>query len=852
MENFEPRPFGKYFLTDRIAVGGMAEIYKAKTFGVDGFEKVLAIKKILSHYSSDKDFITMLTDEAKLVVNLSHANIVQVYDLGRVGNDYFISMEYIDGINMRDLIERSKELGEPIPPEIVVYIACEVCRGLDYAHNKRDPSGKPLKIVHRDVSPQNILVSYEGGVKIVDFGIAKAAMNLSQTNIGTLKGKVTYMAPEQAFGKPVDGRTDIFSLGIVFYELLTSKRLFHGESQMEILKKIRNTKITKETLNNIIPDALKPILTKALAYSVKDRYLSAADMQVDLNRALYTAYHDVSPRKLAELLHRWFQKELNQKKENRAEANPKNPNETVLVSSTPSQVNLVHREEGQSNPFSDTIKPDDNITKASLMHDPLDQPVELAETTEKSEVTDEGEIPLEELLARKRKKTQRMRLIFLFAILVLIAAYVAYSNYKPHPIEKQLQTDIKVKLPIENQSEKRSILLVSDPSGATVLLNGKALEQNTPVALSELEVGKAYELLLKKDGFSDLSKILTVTNDTEESLSLALTALAPATYSFTINSSPAGALVYLNGEETKQVTPAKLSGLDPTINYAVTLKLKDYKVYEYKLANQDGRDQSLDVKLAHEERAGLILMSHPSGAQVLVDGKDMGITTPATLGDLSLGQNLKITFKKVGYEDLTKPFDITEIKDYSLSVTLKEIKQVETKTTSGLISITTNVAGADVIINNHKVGRTPFKTELAPGRYRIVIKKSLYTSQSKTVSIQENGVEQKLYFELTESGTTTTPITNPVDVNKNIGKVSPDKESNTNFATTGSLRVDSNPRGASVKIDGTNRGVTPIVVSGLPKNKSLSVSVTKSGYKTWQSSVKLVKDKTEMNANLSQ
>ncbi|MBU0506011.1 serine/threonine protein kinase, partial [bacterium] len=262
MAKFEPKPFGKYFLTDRIAVGGMAEIYKAKTFGVDGFEKVLAIKKILSHCSADIEFITMLTDEAKLVVNLSHANIVQVYDLGRVGDDYFISMEFIDGINLRDLVEKSRELHEPIPIDIAIYIISEVCRGLDYAHSKKGTDGEPLEIIHRDISPQNILVSYDGGVKIVDFGIAKAARNLSQTHAGILKGKVNYMAPEQAFGKPMDKRTDVFSLGNVFYELITCKRLFYGESQMEILKKIRNQKITETTFEDDVPNTIKPLLAR--------------------------------------------------------------------------------------------------------------------------------------------------------------------------------------------------------------------------------------------------------------------------------------------------------------------------------------------------------------------------------------------------------------------------------------------------------------------------------------------------------------------------------------------------------------------------------------------------------------
>ena len=176
----------------------------------------------------------MLVDEAKLSVLLSHTNVVQVYDLGKVGDDYFISMEFIDGVNLRQIINRLKELNQPIEQELAVYIISEVCKGLDYAHTKKDADGNPLSIVHRDISPQNVLVSYEGEVKIVDFGIAKAAMNISHTLAGILKGKISYMSPEQALGKIVDRRTDIFSAGLVFYELLTGQKLFTGETQFEV------------------------------------------------------------------------------------------------------------------------------------------------------------------------------------------------------------------------------------------------------------------------------------------------------------------------------------------------------------------------------------------------------------------------------------------------------------------------------------------------------------------------------------------------------------------------------------------------------------------------------------------
>src|SRR3990167_3360189 len=313
-DSFEPTQFGRYILLDKLAVGGMAEIYRAKTYGVDGFEKLLAIKRILPHCSADKDFITMLVDEAKLTVLLSHANIVQVYDLGKVGNDYFISMEFIYVTNLREMLNRcvvdDKRL---LPEEVAVYIISEICKGLDYAHRKTDNDGNPLNIVHRDVSPQNILISYEGEVKIVDFGIAKAALNVSHTMAGILKGKVAYMSPEQALGKPIDHRTDIFSAGVVLYELLTGEKLFTGETQFEVLNQIRTTRISTLMLPDHIPGPLKAILAKALAYNVKDRYQSAGDLQLDLTKYLYSSYIDFSPRQLAALLKKLFEAEIRRK-----------------------------------------------------------------------------------------------------------------------------------------------------------------------------------------------------------------------------------------------------------------------------------------------------------------------------------------------------------------------------------------------------------------------------------------------------------------------------------------------------------------------------------------------------------
>jgi serine/threonine protein kinase len=411
--DFEPKQFGKYLLTQRIAVGGMAEIYKAKTYGVDGFEKELAIKRILPHCSADKDFITMLVDEAKLSVLLSHANIVQVYDLSKVGDDYYIAMEYIHGVNLRDIMYRCREGGAPLSTDIAVYIASEMCKGLDYAHRKTDQENRPLNIVHRDVSPQNILISYEGEVKIVDFGIAKAAMNISHTLAGILKGKIAYMSPEQAMGKKVDSRTDIFSTGILLYEMLTGTKLYTGESQFEVLKKIRTTKIGVDSLPESIPEDLRPIVVKALAYDADERYQNAGDLQIELTKYLYSKHVDFSPRKLAAFIKKLFADEIKDEQAEKArEVATEGLTSTMNIQEGAKQVSIVHREGVSLEADTDTTGKKPSEKKFETVITPSEGPPEAAP-------------PAEVAAAPKKKKPLKNAI----AAIVIIGA-VAYGLFK--------------------------------------------------------------------------------------------------------------------------------------------------------------------------------------------------------------------------------------------------------------------------------------------------------------------------------------------------------------------------------------------------------------------------------------
>jgi serine/threonine protein kinase len=283
----QPIPFGKYVLLERISVGGMAEVFKAKSFGVEGFEKILAIKRILPSMAEDADFIEMFIDEAKICGQLNHANICQIFELGRVGESHFIAMEYVWGKDVLQMQNRFRKMRSTMKAEMAAFIASKLCEGLDYAHKKKDAAGRPLGIIHRDISPQNILISYDGELKIIDFGIAKAASRSSKTQAGVLKGKFGYMSPEQVRGLPLDRRSDVFAIGTILYELLTADRLFMGESDFETLEKVRNVAVPPvSTVNKTVPPELERIIHKALSKDVDGRYQWASEMQEELQAFL--------------------------------------------------------------------------------------------------------------------------------------------------------------------------------------------------------------------------------------------------------------------------------------------------------------------------------------------------------------------------------------------------------------------------------------------------------------------------------------------------------------------------------------------------------------------------------------
>jgi serine/threonine protein kinase len=300
-----PVPFGKYRLLGLIARGGMAEVYRGLNPAAP--KEMVAIKCMRPQLAKEGRFVEMFIREGKLALMLEHTNIVRTLEIGRSEGRYFITMDYIPGRDLTQLLRRCQELNQRIPVPHAVFIAAKVCRGLHYAHNRTDAEGKVLNIVNRDVSPSNVRLSYDGDVKLLDFGIAQGMLKFT-SEIGILKGKFSYMSPEQIRGMPVDARTDIFSTGILLHEMLTTEKLFRGDSEFDLMEKVRSANIPPPSkFNRRVKPELDVVVLKAMAREPADRYQTAAEFASALEQLLQS--YGFSQEELRDFLRQMFPSE---------------------------------------------------------------------------------------------------------------------------------------------------------------------------------------------------------------------------------------------------------------------------------------------------------------------------------------------------------------------------------------------------------------------------------------------------------------------------------------------------------------------------------------------------------------
>lgn len=503
---FRPVKVGKYHLLQKLGEGGMAEVYLAKTSGPGGFEKYVAVKRILPTYAGDTEFLKLFEYEARLSSLLSHANIVHIYDFAHIDDAYLLVMEHVAGKNLLQIIRKLATFEEKLPLEVILYVISEVCRGLEYAHSRKDEkSNASLNIVHRDISPKNIMISYDGAVKILDFGIAKARDRTHMTRTGGLRGTLDYMAPEIVNGGEVDLRGDIFSLAVIMYELISGEGLFKSENILQGLHLIKECKLPKERVAklNLAPD-LKGILLKALSKDPRDRYQHAGDMLADLQTYVNQNYSGLSHQKISHLVKELFAGEIQGEKmaleaiEAQPPAQTKKPEPMQIASAAPALPNAQ------------------NFTERK----PMRQPAGF-----KAEPPSEG----------------GFRTLLILGAIVAVASYLFYfySTSKftvpapPPPVEKKpvaIETPAVAPPPPQvippaevvqevMNSDACLTKIQSEPTGVKVLMNG--IEVGTTPTTVRLKCHAPIDLTLEHAGYETLNQTVIV-KEKDSSFTLSL------------------------------------------------------------------------------------------------------------------------------------------------------------------------------------------------------------------------------------------------------------------------------------------------------------------------------------------
>lgn len=506
-----PAQFGKYTLLRRMAVGGMAELYLALMRGVAGFEKVVVLKRILPQMTQDPDFVEMLLTEARIAATLSHPNIAQTFDVGQHDGTYFIAMEHVHGDDIRGIVRQMKKRGHrEFPLEHAIEIIIGVCKGLSYAHEKRDFDGSPLEIVHRDISPQNVVVGFSGDAKIVDFGIAKshskAKLTRSEdTETGKIKGKIAYMSPEQALGQDVDTRSDIFAAGILLYELTTGRRLFRASSDYETLKLIceQDAPRPSEVRAGYSPE-LERIVMKALARKKTERYQTAREMQVDLETFARRAQLEASSGTLSAFLHQLYAGE---------------PQLEHDVGLAPREVEQVLE------------------SRAAPPVEPVSPPAPESSSRTPSMPAAAHTVPsVPSLPARKSR-----RVIALGAVVGLAASVVLIARHRA-------QEPTTAEAPA-----RASLSLTSDPPGGAIWIDGDLRPERTPAVLEGLPVGRELAIKITREGFEPFTARRTL-----ESGAQALeTTLTRGRLTVRVSVRPGDATLTLDGNRVTQSSSLK-------------------------------------------------------------------------------------------------------------------------------------------------------------------------------------------------------------------------------------------------------------------------------------------------------
>lgn len=696
----KPFLYGKYVILDRIAVGGMAEVFRAKTFGVHGFQRLLVIKRILPHLSKDEEFVDMFIDEAKIAVGLNHANICQVTDLGKIDDNYFIAMEYVSGKDLRAVLKKAYANKEPLEVDQSIYIASEICKGLEYAHKLEDPvTGQSISVIHRDISPQNIMISYHGEVKIVDFGIAKTEFKIHRTQAGVLKGKFAYMSPEQSTGHELNNQTDIFSAGIILYEMLTNRRLFLGGTDFETLENIKKCEIPSiRDINPRVSKELEDVVRKSLARVQAERFQTAGQLQNALSKILYTEFPNFTQNDLSKKLSFLFTEEMKKETENLKRSLEAIDNDQVDGAQKASE------KESSSNTSHPKIRETSKSVKG----------VHVSAKKPRSKVWGKLKYPI---------------VFLLIAALPFLLAKFFWG--------KKSDSTNKAATQSKKKSSQKNFHFETTPPQSTISINGEVKGQSPLDVILPLD--QQFSVAIEKEGYQGIQQTI-VTNADSTNFVFELSQSAPVFGAVKIDTTPSGGRVYINGKNTNQTTPTMIDELPFGEDVEILIQREGYRDSTSKVKiSQTSQDLHVDLK----KRGPTVKINPtPSSATIYLNNKPVG----KTITDLSKNEIYTLKVEAKGYDTQERKIKI-ESDQLEFDI---ELKKKESQI--GRISISAT-PWATILVDGKSVGTSPILNfSLSAGKHTVTFKHPDFPDVTKSVNIKHND-SQKLIIDLRQEST---------------------------------------------------------------------------------------------------
>jgi serine/threonine-protein kinase len=708
-----PRRFGKYALIRHLATGGMAEIYLALHRSIQGFEKLVVIKRILPQFCQDEEFIQMFLAEARIAATLNHPNIIQIFDVGSVGRDYFIAMEYVHGEDLRSIVgQMRKKAHKTFPAELALAITRGLLKGLAYAHDHKGLDGEPLDIIHRDISPQNTIVTFQGEVKIVDFGIASAQLKElgdgGEGGRGALRGKFPYMSPEQCRGRQMDRRSDLFSVAIMLFELTTGRRLFKGKNEIETIRKIVELPYpTPSEFRRDYPPDLEAIVMKGLARDPQDRYSDAREMLEDIEEYIRNHQMKVSALDTSRFMEDLFEEKLAVQREQMKEGKK--------------LADVIAEEEVEQ------TTDEEFLDMSNLPHSAM---------TPGGRAVDASQVSGTWMAEPQKKRTSPALFALIGVLVVALGGLGAFLGWTLFKSRKEAALRIG------------RIEVTSSPAGAAVWIDGEKKKGRTPLTVEELKVGVDYDVKLTMDGYEPYEQGVQLTEQNPKfTLEAALTPLAAEGDGvIKIAARPHDAVIIYDGRKLEQRGSATITGVKPGVPHSLLVQSENHEDYSDRIRVKPGEVVELDIELDQsplgEDEFLLLVETDPVGARIEVDGEELEGVTPLS-ARLPWKKTLEVVAELSRYRDESKVIQPARGEPLELSLELSK-KRKSGGGGGGGGTASSGKPGKLVMnaepwanVTIHGVGKfvTPFSTSLPPGKYKVSLANPGGLSKTVTVKI---------------------------------------------------------------------------------------------------------------------